>query len=102
LRWRQKIIHKGFDPGAAGAPYFLLFGPRAAAAVDRARLGRKTTTHPVGDASWQDGFDHDAGAASSDDAETEAGAIVHQVDHFHLRPFRVQLQPKTSRFEFLA
>lgn len=66
-------------------------------------MGEKNNkTHPVGDASWQDGFDHDAGAASSDDAETEAGAIVHQVDHFHLRPFRVQLQPKVSILEFAA
>ena len=47
--------------------------------------------HPVCDTAWQDGLDDDAGGPAADDAEAEAGAVVHQVNDLDLRPLGVQL-----------
>jgi len=47
----------------------------------------------MSDAPWQDGFDDDPCAASSDNPESEPSSIVYQVNHFNLCPFCVQLKP---------
>ena len=49
-------------------------------------------TYPVGHSAGQDRLDDDAGAPATDDAEAEAGAVVDQVNHLHLRPLCVQLE----------
>lgn len=51
-------------------------------------------THAIGNSSWKNGFDDDAGATSADDAESKTAAIVDEIYHFNLSPFRIQLQKK--------
>lgn len=49
-------------------------------------------TYAIGNASWKNGFDDDAGATSADDAESKTAAIVDEIYHFNLSPFRIQLR----------
>lgn len=51
-------------------------------------------TYAIGNASWKNGFDDDAGATSADDAESKTAAIVDEIYHFNLSPFRIQLRTK--------
>ena len=66
------------------------------------RTCRRPETHPVGHSAGQDGLDDDAGGPAADDAETEAGAVVHQVNDLHLRPLCVQLPADRVRGEVRA
>jgi len=52
--------------------------------------------YAIGNASWKNGFDDDAGATSADDAESKTAAIVDEIYHFNLSPFRIQLRTKIS------
>jgi len=52
--------------------------------------------YAIGNASWKNGFDDDAGATSADDAESKTAAIVDEIYHFNLSPFRIQLRMKIS------
>lgn len=53
--------------------------------------------YAIGNASWKYGFDDDAGATSADNAESKTAAIVDEVYHFNLSPFRIQLRKKRSQ-----
>lgn len=52
--------------------------------------------YAIGNASWKNGLDDDAGATSADDAESKTAAIVDEIYHFNLSPFRIQLRTKIS------
>lgn len=53
--------------------------------------------YAVGNASWKNSFDDDAGATAADDAESKTAAIVDEIYHFNLSPFRIQLRTKRSQ-----
>lgn len=46
-------------------------------------------TYAIGNASWKNGFDDDAGATSADNTESKTAAIVDEIYHFNLSPFRI-------------
>lgn len=52
--------------------------------------------YAIGNASWKNSLDDDAGATSADDAESKTAAIVDEIYHFNLSPFRIQLRTKRS------
>lgn len=52
--------------------------------------------YAIGNTSWKNGFDDDAGAAPADDAESKTTAIVDEIYHFNLSPFRIQLRIRRS------
>lgn len=54
-------------------------------------------TYAIGNASWKNGFDDDAGATSADNAESKTTAIVDKIYDFNLSPFRIQLGTKRSQ-----
>lgn len=59
-------------------------------------------TYSVGHSSRQDRFHHHSGTTSSDDTKSETGAVVDEIDNFHLGPLCVQLEKKKkSRFHRL-
>lgn len=53
--------------------------------------------YAIGNTSWKNGFDDDAGATSADDAESKTAAIIDEIYHFNLSPFRIQLRRKRSQ-----
>lgn len=53
--------------------------------------------YAIGNTSWKNGFDDDAGATSADDAESKTAAIIDEIYHFNLSPFRIQLRKKRSQ-----
>lgn len=56
-------------------------------------------SYAIGDASGKNSFDDDAGATAADDAKSKTAAIVYEVYHFNLSPFRIQLKKKKSQWE---
>lgn len=52
--------------------------------------------YAIGNASWKNGLDDDAGATPADDAESKTAAIIDEIYHFNLSPFRIQLRTKRS------
>lgn len=53
--------------------------------------------YAIGNTSWKNGFDDDAGATSADDAESKTASIIDEIYHFNLSPFRIQLRRKRSQ-----
>lgn len=56
----------------------------------------KIFSYSVRDSAWKNSFDDDSGAASANDAKSKSASIVDQIDHFNLRPLRVQLYNRNN------